>query len=470
MMNRLIKALLITFCSTTVSGLVQASPLETVEFYDPLKTSPLASTPFRAHFSDIECGQALPQRLTMVVAVNAAICRDPRIQQAWSITQAAGAQVGIGRSAYLPNINVQGSVSQVEQDFRDFDFPDQQSQRFTLSLEWLVFDFGRKARQEAFDQAQVRQAQGEQEDVIQNVVFETLTRFYDAIQAQAALTTKEEAQRLAQASVHIVEQRLAGGAVTAADLIQVQATHARAQLERQQAEIEVRQRIARLNQLLGSDLARQYELVDPSRANWSALEQRYPDLLRAAELSHPRILAAQARLQALYEQLGLARTAYYPSVTATAEYQYEFDRDDKFRNSRPESNTQLGMQINMPLFTGFRNHYQTQRSQHELAAGQAQFNQVGEEVRLDLWQSFQLWRDTQDQVALSELLFDQAARAELVTRQRYIEGVGNIFDWITAQENLAQAKLTRVNAYNQQNTSMAQLARASGNLGIWLLR
>ncbi|UQB42226.1 TolC family protein [Thiomicrospira microaerophila] len=456
----------------SLSITAQANPFVLEDYYDPFKTKKaLSAEHVPGYFNDIECGVPLSlPSLTLAAAVNAALCRDPRIQQAWSKAQAVRAQGGVVQSEYLPNVNARVGLDRTEQsiDGVPSEFTDQNSQSFRLSLDWLVFDFGRKQRQQALNNAQLQQAKVELEDVSQAVIFETTIQFFELLQAQAVMAARVEAERLAQSSVDIVEQRLAGGAVNAADLIQVQSNLARAKLELRQQASDVQRKQASLNQSIGGFLGQTLTLVEPMSKRGSA-GQRYPDLVRSAQMSHPKLLSALARLDHAREQLGLAQTAYYPSLVATAEYMHEFDDDKHFRGRRADNSTQYGIQLQMPIFTGFRNHYQTQRATSELALVQAEVAQVRDEVSVKLWQAFQAWQDSEDLVALSDQLFQRAEQSELINRQRYIEGVGTIFDWINAQENLEQARMARAQSYNQLNTSRIDLARASGMLSIWTL-
>ncbi|HZF73501.1 MAG TPA: TolC family protein, partial [Gemmatimonadaceae bacterium] len=80
--------------------------------------------------------------------------------------------------------------------------------------------------------------------------------------------------------------------------------------------------------------------------------------------------------------------------------------------------------------------------------------------------SYYALQTAQQRVTTADDLLASAEQSVQVAAGRYREGVGSIIDLLTAQSALANARAQQVQSRWQWYTSLAQLARDAGVLGV----
>jgi len=80
--------------------------------------------------------------------------------------------------------------------------------------------------------------------------------------------------------------------------------------------------------------------------------------------------------------------------------------------------------------------------------------------------SYYALQTAQQRVVTADDLLASAEQSAQVAAGRYREGVGSIIDLLTAQSALANARAQQVQSRWQWYTSLAQLARDAGVLGV----
>jgi len=130
----------------------------------------------------------------------------------------------------------------------------------------------------------------------------------------------------------------------------------------------------------------------------------------------------------------------------------------------PTSNASLGVTLNWPLFTGYSHTYQVRSAQAQLAAKAATREQVGLQVALDVWRSYQALTTATQALRSTADVVASAAESEKVSLGRYKSGVGTILDLLVAQSALANARQQQVQANFGWSIARATLAQSIGIL------
>ncbi|EMD6030982.1 TolC family protein, partial [Pseudomonas aeruginosa] len=99
--------------------------------------------------SGLPCrGGPPPTELSLEEAIERILCHDPQTRLAWANAKAQAAQVGIGKSAYLPRLDgrLDASRGYSDMDYRDAPYLSGDGHRHrrgaSLQLSWVLFDFG----------------------------------------------------------------------------------------------------------------------------------------------------------------------------------------------------------------------------------------------------------------------------------------------------------------------------------------
>ena len=175
----------------------------------------------------------------------------------------------------------------------------------------------------------------------------------------------------------------------------------------------------------------------------------------------PDIAAAERRVAADNADIGVAQTAFYPSLT--------FNGDGGFQSvspgtwfTWPSKFWALGPEVNFPLFTGGYNRAQ-------LAAARAAYNQTVSDYRQTVLTAFQ---DVEDQLAAQQLLAAQlhgetaamtSARQTLeIANNRYKAGLVTYLEVVTSQSAALDLERTVVQLKGVKRVAAVGLIKSLG--------
>jgi outer membrane protein TolC len=125
---------------------------------------------------------------------------------------------------------------------------------------------------------------------------------------------------------------------------------------------------------------------------------------------------------------------------------------------------QIGINVSVPIFSGFSVGYGVRQAQAALQSRQANAEQVRLNVSLDVWNAYYALDSANQQLSTTATLTKTADDNQDVAIGRYQAGVGTILDVLTAQTAAATAKQLRITAELSWRVARAQLALALGRL------
>ncbi len=331
----------------------------------------------------------------------------------------------------------------------------------SVSLNWLLFDFGGRAgaidaaRQEMFAANWTHNA------TLSDVVRRTLQGYFAYVGARALLEADETSLREAQVNLAAAQERHDVGVATIADVLQARTAVAQDQLALQQATGARDSARGALATLIGLPPDAEFD-VDTVEANAPVAEvsETIDTLMTHGLLDRPDLAAERATVDARYADAREARSAYLPSLgaTATAGTLGIIGRPGNF----PSYN--LGLAVSVPIFNGFGWQYAARAAALTADAEAARLNTMEQQVALQVYQTYQALRTATQSVATADDLYTSASQSVDAARARYREGVGTLIDLLTAENSLADARAQRIQARVNWHTALVQLAHDAGSL------
>lgn len=397
--------------------------------------------------------------LALPDVVERALCKNPQTREAWANTRYQAAQVGIGRSAYLPSISGSGSATLNYSASRGSSDTYNQ-ENAGISLDYVLYDFG--ARDATLENAQqiLAAANASQDATVQSVFLEAVQAYYQLFAAEAAVNSARESEKSSQESLSAATARYNVGVATPADKLQAQTSYSQAVLNRVRAEGDFKNAQGVLANVMGFEANTSLELVPPSTlAPPLNFEEEVSRLIEQARQHRPDLTAAEAQIKAAQANVEAARASGKPTVSLSTSLGFA---DSSISNS--SRNAALGVQISIPIFTGYNTTYRIRAAQEQVEVRQAQREKLSLQIALDVWRSYQNLATETQAVRSSQDLLASATQSERVTLGRYKAGVGNILDVLTAQSALASARQQQIQALYNWHIAKAGLAQSMGQL------
>lgn len=420
------------------------------------------------------CGDdALGARLTLAEVVVQALCRNPQTALERAAVEAQAAQLGVARGAYLPTLD--GTLAYSENrgggalrggglstgGDAGFQRPDNYSQSTaTLSLSYLLLDFGTRTANRAREQALLDAALSSYDHTLQTVVFNAVQAYYGVRAGEAALTAAAEAEKTSRASLDAAETRRDVGAATPADVLQARTAYSQSVLTRIQAEGNQRIAQGQLANAMGLDANRMLALAP---ADTGRIGGDFPSqveaLIAQARKARPDLIAAVAQSQSALSQVEAARGSGRPSLNLSASAGYAdvegFGSDDS---------SSVGLNLTIPLFTGFITSYRVRSAEAQARSAGLRAEQLRLQVALEVWNAHQRLTTASQALASSADLLASADQAQEVAFGRYKAGVGSVLDLLSAQSALASARQQRVQTVYDLDVARIALAQALGSV------
>ncbi len=402
--------------------------------------------------------------LTLADIVDVALRNSPLTAQSWAQARSAAAAYGSEKSLYYPSLNASASLTKAEGSFANGKIAYfQQSYGPSADLTWLLFDFGgRKAAVEEKRQALLA-ADWTHNSAVQEVILGVEQAYYDYVDAKALLESAQASLDDANKNLDAAEARHSVGVATIADVLQARTAKSQAQLQVDTYSGQIATTRGALAAAMGLPANTPYDVAlpqgDPPAPAVSEAVERYLD---EAQHLRPDLAAAKSRALQAEAHVKTIRAHAYPSIssTGTAGRTY-YDNRGLYGNTYS-----IGVQVRVPLFAGYKNHYDLLQAKADRDAANASLQGQEQQVELQVWSSYYSLKTASQRLKTSKDLMDSASQSYEVALGRYKEGVGTILDLLQAQSALANARAQRVAARSDWFTSAAQLAYDTGSLSL----
>jgi outer membrane protein TolC len=187
-------------------------------------------------------------------------------------------------------------------------------------------------------------------------------------------------------------------------------------------------------------------------------------LLERAKSNRPDLVAAEAQARAARASANAIAKAGLPSIEITGS-----TGRTSFHDDRPSATSYvLGLNLRIPLFSGFRDTYSARQAEAQAAQAEAARDSLYRQTELDVWQSYYDLRTATTGIASTEAQVKSAQQTAQATLARYKAGFGSILDLITAQQDESNARVQRIQSYLGWFTALARLNFSVGMNDIWV--
>jgi len=325
-----------------------------------------------------------------------------------------------------------------------------------LSLFWELDFWGKFRRATEAARANLLATEWGQRAVISSLVSNVATAYFQLLELDMEMEISTRTLSSRKESLRLVEVRAKGGATSLMDVRQSEQLVYTAAAEIPDLERRIEQQENFISILLGrnpSSITRGKPLIEttllpnlPAGLPSSLIERR-PDIQSAEQ----QLVAANARI-------GVAKAAYFPQITLTADAGYQSSALTNLFTG-PAGFWNFGGQLAQPIFTGGRIRSNVRLTEAQKQEAVLFYQQSIQQAFREVSDSLVAYRKNQDFRAQQQLLSNAAEDAVRLANMRYRGGVTSYLEvldsdtrFFDAQLGLAQAQLTErlalVQVYN----------------------
>jgi outer membrane protein len=337
-----------------------------------------------------------------------------------------------------------------------------------VALQYLIFDFGKR-------EASVGSAKDEEfaagADVIQvnqALAFRVASAYYQLVTAQERLQAAQDTLRTAQITQDAAENRLNNGLATLPDVLNARAQTSQAVFDEESADGDEKITRVKLTEAVGAEpspniaIDSQRSAPLPDRLTMSidalidrAMENR-PELMAQVQ----RIRSAEARIRgarAEYKpQIALSGSVAQTSLWPTADY------GQLGSASEPTWSIELG--IHWRIFDGGERKSEVLIAESEHREAEDELTEIHDQATREVWTAYIAFRTALRKHDAAVALLEAANSSYSASLDAYNSGVRNLVDVVTAENQLAQARLSSVSARSELFLEAVNLEFATGNL------
>jgi outer membrane protein, protease secretion system len=406
--------------------------------------------------------------LNLSRAYQAALEQDAVIRAARATAEARRERLPQARAQLLPNVSA--SLSRNKNDLTSMQ-PGFLGEPVTSDRKYVSSGRALTIRQPIFRpfqfadyrqaEAQVADAEAVLEREVQNVAVRVAGAYLEALLAQDQLALVLVQKQAYTTQLDAARKRFAAGAGVRTDIDEAQA---RVDLTLAQ-ELEARQNVdftRRQLQVLVNVSVTQIAPVDERRLDLvGPIPPRLEDWTDRAELTSPELRSLRAQIEAARREVDKARSGHLPTLDAIAQWSISDSENVTQVNSRFD-NKSIGVQLNVPIFSGGFVSSQTRQAVADLERAQQALEATRRDLGLRVEKEFRGITEGVLRVRALEQAVRSAETAVVSSRKSFEGGARTLVDVLNAEQQQVSALRDLANSRYQYMISRVRLRALAG--------
>ena len=385
--------------------------------------------------------------------------KNPSLLEAASRPRIEAAKTATTRSAYRPKVEVDAGYTQqqapqqvviagMSEPTQNRSFP-----HASLSVDQLLYDFGRTAGQVGAADAARRAAGFTYASTEQDILLQTVSAYYRVLSIEALLQAAKDEVTQTVAHLRTGQALYEQGMVTRNDVLQAEVRLAASNQQVLARQGDLKNAWLDLNYLTGRPAEARGDLVaEPSPAAEVEQEPLSTD-------QRPDLLAQTERVDEAQEKIRRAKGSYWPELYAHLGADYV--ENDYVKEQTIYSAT-LG--IRFTLYDGAARSARLHEAQENLRKEQQHLVDLQERARLDEQTARNDAEVSAKQINVAQTAIRQAEENLRINQNRYREQVGTATEVLDAETLLTQARTDLVRSQFNYQVAVARIRHAAGSL------
>ena len=418
-----------------------------------------------------------PKRVyTLAELIDIAERNNPQTRIVWEQAKQKAEQLGVEKSAYYPvlaglaEFADQRSItpfpeSLLPRGYSTVEVPVVQPE---ITLQYLLFDFGKREATVDSATAEKLAAGANFIQANQQVAYQVASEYYKLLTAQERLQAAQETLKTAQTTQDAAEDQLANGRSTLPDVLNARAETSQAVFDLESADGDEKISRVTLTEAIGVEPSPDITIDAQKDASLpESLTLSIDELIERALSDRPDLMAQAAEIRAADDQIKTAKAEYRPRIVLSGSAAQTTiwptaDNGGLGYASVPTWSAELGVQ--WQIFDGGARKNGVAIAESKKREAQDVMTAKHDQATREVWTAFISFRTAlrQEQAALA--LLDSAGTSYSASLEAYQYGVKNLIDVVTAERQLAQARLSGVSARSKLLLEAVDLEFVTGNL------
>ncbi len=307
------------------------------------------------------------------------------------------------------------------------------------------------------------------EQMLQNIYIDAYNEYINVVRTMQILRVRRENIELGRAELERTRAKFEAGVLPINAVYAQEADLGTKEIELIQAENELNIAKARLLTIMGMnpDLSVEFDINSiPSELNDLVLQDfkqeigSFPNAVQTALENRLDFQSAKLRHEAAEQSLEMARAAYFPTLSASTDWQWNnvnFSGFDK-------GNFYFGLNLNVPIFSNFSIDAQVQTITFQLEQNNVELLKLEQSIRAGVQIAYLNLTAAEKQVLISQKTVFSAEQNYLSTKERVDVGAATINDLILANTQLITAQINQIAAVYNYVRSQNEIKFAMGRM------
>jgi outer membrane protein len=287
----------------------------------------------------------------------------------------------------------------------------------------------------------------------QDVVFQTVSLYYDVINTKQLLKVKEDDVTWNKKNLETITERNKLGAVTLADVYNQKVQTGNAELALIQTKNDLETARTNLLYYLGLDVLGDYEFEDPSVSTevetfGGELKSQYQDLsnlVTEALKTRSDYKSAQLSLESANNGITIAESGYYPRLSGNISYQI---RSDKLLNFYDKGSKYFNISatLSIPIFTGFSVDNRVQIAEVNAENKSIELTELERDIKRNIQKTYLDIQAAEKSLNVNEENVKAAEENRRIESEKYSLGSGTLLNVLIANSDYTTARTNYINA------------------------
>ncbi len=405
-------------------------------------------------------------KLTLRECVDTALKNQPAIRAAqWHVKAGSGRETQAA-SPYFPQVSASTGYSEDHSLGGAFGESSTKSYTTTLSVNQLLYDFGKTGN--ALDAARwgTRSSQQDLERIVQEAVLNVKQAYFALLQAKQLVLVEQKTIEQSESHLKQAQAFFRAGSKPRFDVTRAEVDVNTARLGLINANNSVRVRTIALNNAMGIDPGTATDIDDafPPAAEIPTLEKAQTDSLK----NRPELMKTEADIEAAKARVRTEEANYFPTLSANGAYNWATGTQDLGQfNGIPLQGDVLnswnaGVMLSVPLFQGGLTRGRVSEARADLIALEIQRDAAKQSILLDVNQAYADMDGAKLRIDVMESSLQKARENLELAQGRYEAGIGPYIEVTDAQLSAVQAETDHIQAQYDYQLSVARLLKAMG--------